>query len=535
MNEPDHLRRVARGGALNLGGAAYEALVGVALVAAITNGFSREAAGAVFATTALFLIALSIVQMGTEVGLVRWLPTHVSTGQVRDVRPTLAWAAGPVAGVATLTAIICFALAPKLAPLLVQDGDETAVTGQIRVLALILPVAALYQVTLAATRGLRTMRPTVLVEAIGRNTVQLVAIVTVSAAGLGSVALVLAWSLPYVATVAAATIYLSVLLRRFVGRDPLADGMTDGAPDDLRGSAAAFWRFTAPRALATMTQVVLKRVDIVLVAAFVGAPEAAGYTAATRFVALGQLGVQALQQSLAPNLSALFAHRRLDHAQDVFRATTAWTVLMAWPVYLACAALAPQLLAFFGDGYADGAAVVSILSLTMLFATACGSVDTVLLMSGRSWVSLANAVVTVSVNLGLNIVFIPRMGILGAALAWAVAIVLRNVLALVQTKRLVGISPLGPEAIRASTSSLLCFGPALVLALLTPAGVVAVLAAMGGGLVVYPLLVLHGRRRLRLPELVGALRQHRGQRRPPDRSRDELDQIPVGVVGSSGS
>ena len=78
--------------------------------------------------------------------------------------------------------------------------------------------------------------------------------------------------------------------------------------------------------------------------------------------------------------------------------------------------------------------MVLILSLTMLLATACGPVDSVLLMAGRSWLSLRNSTVALAVNVGLNLVLIPLYGIRGAAIAWSVAIVVRNLLPLVQVR-----------------------------------------------------------------------------------------------------
>ena len=100
----------------------------------------------------------------------------------------------------------------------------------------------------------------------------------------------------------------------------------------------------------------------------------------------------------------------------------------------------------FGDGYDVASDVVLILSLTMLLATACGPVDSVLLMAGHSWLSLVNSTVTLAVNVGLNLVLIPLYGIRGAAIAWSVAIVVRNLLPLVQVRRHLSMWPLTRSA-----------------------------------------------------------------------------------------
>ena len=424
-----HLQALVRSGALRVAGAVVSAVTGVGLVAVLTQGLSKDVAGTIFASTALFLIATAVVQLGAEVGLVRYLPMQLATGRVQDLLPTLRTAVLPVTVLSVAVGAAAAVAAPVLAPLVAGDAYAGTVASQIRVLAVFLPVAALLNVVLAATRGCRTMRPTVAVESLGRNLLQLLAVAAVVVTGSAATAVVLAWSVPYVVALAAATWWLSRLLRGAQRSRPASVTEQPAPP------VSSFWRFTAPRAAANIAQTLLKRSDIVLVAALRSPAEAALYTAATRFVVFGQLGVQALQQALAPQLSALFARREDRAAQEVYETATAWSIMLAWPVYLGCALLAPVLLDLFGAGYEDAAAVVVVLSLAMLMATASGSVDTVLLMSGRSWLSLANVGAALAVNITLNLLLIPGLGILGAALAWAAAIVVRNALPLWQIQR----------------------------------------------------------------------------------------------------
>ena len=86
----------------------------------------------------------------------------------------------------------------------------------------------------------------------------------------------------------------------------------------------------------------------------------------------------------------------------------------------------------FGHSYRAGHMVMIILGLTMLLATACGQVDMVLITTGRSSWSLANGLVALVVNVGLDLLLIPRYGITGAAIGWAVAIVVTNLTPLAQ-------------------------------------------------------------------------------------------------------
>ena len=96
-------------------------------------------------------------------------------------------------------------------------------------------------------------------------------------------------------------------------------GSEGHAPEAWGPLAREFWAYTAPRAIARVTQTALKRSDIVLVAALASPAEAALYTAATRFIVLGQLFVQSVQQALSPQIAALFARGEKEAADSVYR------------------------------------------------------------------------------------------------------------------------------------------------------------------------------------------------------------------------
>jgi len=472
------LDKLARRGTASVVGAGFSAISGIALVVIVTNGFPRAQAGVLFAGTAAFLILEALVLLGTDTGLVRSLPGHLASGRRSDVRATLAVSVGPVALTSFALAGLLFLSAPQLSRVLVESGQEGAMTTVLRVLAVILPVASIHHVLLAATRGLGTMSPTVVIENMGRIALQAIAVLVVYLTQREVLWLILAWSLPYVMALACTALWLRSLLR--TGEGAVADDARD-----WRVISREFWAFAAPRAFARVTQTALKRSDIVLVAALSSAADAALYAAATRFVVFGQLLVQAVQQALAPHLSSLFAQSDVGAARSVFQAATVWSMLPSWPIYIVTAGFAPQLMTIFGEGYREAWPVVTIVSLTMLFATACGPVDSVLLMAGRSWSSLINSTVALVTNLALNFMLVPAYGIRGAAVAWSVAIVVRNLLPLVQVRRGLDMWPGTVAAGYAAAGSVLCFGVAAAGALLGGLSVTFTLLLMCLGSAVY--------------------------------------------------
>jgi O-antigen/teichoic acid export membrane protein len=173
---------------------------------------------------------------------------------------------------------------------------------------------------------------------------------------------------------------------------------------------------------------------------------------------------------------------------------------------------APIYLAAFGDGYAGtGQYTTVILALTMLLATGSGPVDVMLLMAGRSGLSLVDNAAALVVDLALDVALIPRMGVTGAAVAWAAAILTRNLLPLLQVRRLFGMSPAGAGLGLSAASALACFG-ALPLLTRLVFGTTATLVGLLLGAGCYAGLMWAGRARLALTAFAALLPGRRATR-----------------------
>jgi O-antigen/teichoic acid export membrane protein len=217
--------------------------------------------------------------------------------------------------------------------------------------------------------------------------------------------------------------------------------------------------------------------------------------------------------TVSPQFGRLFARGELDDARRVYRTATMWTMTFAWPLYIVTGSAVGLVIPIFGADYGAGAKVTIILSAAMLVATGCGGVDAVLLMSGRSWLSLGNAVITLAVNLGLDLLLIPSHGILGAAIAHATSLALRNILGLVQINRLIGMWAFSRQTVAIAIASLSCFGvvPA-ALHLLDAAEIWTVVSILLGA-VAYAAWAWRARRKLQLNTFGNALRR-RARARP---------------------
>jgi hypothetical protein len=114
------LAEVARGGLLNLVGAAVAGLGTVALTLIIARTFSKAAAGAFFTAMSLFLIVEAVASLGAATGTVYFIARLRSLGQHQRIPEVMRTATRPVAVVSVTAAVILFLLAGPVARLLVH-------------------------------------------------------------------------------------------------------------------------------------------------------------------------------------------------------------------------------------------------------------------------------------------------------------------------------------------------------------------------------------------------------------------------------
>jgi O-antigen/teichoic acid export membrane protein len=462
------LAEVAKGSLFNLTGAAVAGLSAVAVTLIVTRSFSPAAAGAFFTTTSVFLIVEAVSSLGAVPGSVYFIARLRSTGQHHRVPEVLRSALRPVAFVSVAAAVGLALAASPVARILLNGhlghagAQPPEVATALRALAVTLPFAAMLDTLNGASRGFRNMVPTNAADRIGRSVLQLAGIGLAAAAGRAAW-LAPMWALPYVPAM-----FVSWLWLRRIRRQSLPGEMPVTVRPPVRASSLAagaygqeplrFWRFTAPRGLAALAQITIQRIDIVLVAIIRGPVDAAVYTAATRFLVAGQFGNQAISMASQPRFTEMFARGDLRGANRIYQATTAWLVLLTWPVYLLAVVFGPQILTVFGHSYRAGAAVMVILGLAMLVLTGCGQVDMVLVTTGRSSWSLVNGLLAVVINVGLDVVLIPRYGISGAAIGWAAAIAVANLMPLAQIAVTERLQPFGRGTLIAVALSSLSFG-----------------------------------------------------------------------------
>jgi O-antigen/teichoic acid export membrane protein len=362
----------------------------------------------------------------------------------------------PSAFLALITGALLFWLAPELASFFeITPGlkHNPELVRMIRVLAAFLPIYVIYLNGLAATMGFGSMVPTNVVDKFMTSALQPVAVFIAADLALGGGMVVAAWAVPLL--LGLIPIYL--WLRRLGKKAGVSLG-PGGSRHKVPGTPGKdFWFFAMPRGVASIFQIGQDRVGILLVGALSTAAAAGVFAAAARWLIAGSIFYGALNLGIQPTMAEHFARQRHARAGRLYQVTTGWVVLVSGPMYLAMAIFPAILLRPFGHGFEDGALALTVLAIGAFAGAATGSVTVILLMSGKSSWNLFNTTVALGADVVIGILLIPHLGLIGAAISTNVAVLIANVLPVIQVHRLYRMHPFGQGFWVAMTASIGCF------------------------------------------------------------------------------
>jgi O-antigen/teichoic acid export membrane protein len=497
--------KIARAGALNLVGAAVSVVTTVGLTVVVTRNADKEVAGAYFTLTSIFLILCAAARLGADTGAVYTIASLRARHETSRVRAATRVAYAPTIAISGLLLVVTWFAAPWLARELFSAETPATVTA-IRVFGLCLPFAVVTTVAEAAARGLGRTRPYILFDRMLRPLLQMIGAVAVVVL-LGETAwvgLAATYAAPFALTAIVMVPWLAAMRRRAERRAGQTPAPT--SPADW----SSFWRFSAPRAGTTLISLALQRLDVIIVAAIRGAGDAALYTAATRFLVVGQTAANALSMAVQHRFGALLSVGRTADANRLYQLTTTWLILMIWPFYLTWAVFAGRLMAIFGGGYASAETVGVVLALTMLVATACGMVSMVLEMAGNTGVTLLQTAAALVIDIVLDVLLIPHLGPLGAAIGWAGALLFNNLVPLATLYRRYRLYPISRAGALAMVVAVVCFAAVPMLGRAVFGDhIVADVGAFVVGLAGYAVVVWRRREALDLAELRTIVRRGR--------------------------
>lgn len=419
-----HMREVVRGASV-----AFMLRVSGAGLGFLSNIILAHALGARGA--GIYYLALTVTGIATLVGtagldhaLLRFVAAsaaHDDWGRVAGAyRKGVLYATGASA-VVTLSIV---ATAPWIAGTVFSDPE---LTEPLRLMAFgILPMA-LINLHAEALKGLRRIRDATLIQGFGLSLIGVPSLALLGNA-FGVIGAVTAYVLS-----ALTVLSIAVVMWRRAGPRP-----GNGSPGSfdtrllLTTSSPLFWL--------ALTNLGMAMTDTIMLGIWTDSESVGIYGVAARTAMLTSFILIAVNSVSAPKFAALHAQ---GNGQDLSRLASnsaRLTTLLSLPVLLIFLIFPEQVLWVFGPEFMAGAAVLSILAAGQFVNAATGSVGYLLIMTGNERLERSLAAGFFLINIALNLVLIPLLGMVGAAISTALSLGSRNLVAyvLARQKGLIG-------------------------------------------------------------------------------------------------
>jgi O-antigen/teichoic acid export membrane protein len=426
-------RDILGGAGQNVVGLVAGAIAAFGAQILITRRLGPASYGVVTLATQVAFVGAAATRFGMDVANVRLVAILAGRGEHGRTKRLVMRSAAIAAAASVSVGIVLYLLAGPVAGAF-TTLDQQAI-GAFQAAALALPFAALAQVYLGATRGLKIMRHTLYIFWVGQwvSWIVLCLVVWIGAETTGATVVA------YAGSWALATLAAWAAWRRESAGFP-HDLTGEGIPEEHLGALLKFGGFRAP---ATLFSQLLFWTDLFVLAQFASSRSVGIYGAAVRSAQSLLLFLTSLSLMFSPFVADLHARGERDRLDMLYKSVTRWTLAATLPVMLVLLILPGPVLRVFGGQFSEGRSALLILIVGMLIPVSVGTVGFILIMVGRTgWDLLVYGVaLLIDVTVAFFLARPERLGIRGAALAQALTLSFSAIARLVLVRRFVRIWP----------------------------------------------------------------------------------------------
>lgn len=369
---------------------------------AIARNIGAEQFGAYIVAVGIAWVLAQIAPLGMGWAVVRYLAIYRSQSDQERLLGTVWLAVRTTAAGGMVLGAGMFLAAPLLADNVFHQPRAVLL---LRLLSLTVPLSALTDLLLAAVQAYTRVIPTVVVRSVAVPFLRLFGALGALAI-FGGAAFTVACG--YLAAEAIALLLAIVAAMRVLPR---------GRARHPGRQVARYARpLAAQRALESSTA---DFGDLVLAASH-SVNLVALFTAVLRFTEVANALFKAIGVAIAPMVSDIHTAEQRDHLARLYKAASRWMIMIGVPLFLVQLLFGRWLLGLFGEEFKVAYTALVIVAVGQ-FANYCTGVTVdVIRMIGRSGLLLANTVFDVASYVTLNLVLVPRYGLIGAALAAAI-------------------------------------------------------------------------------------------------------------------
>jgi O-antigen/teichoic acid export membrane protein len=164
----------------------------------------------------------------------------------------------------------------------------------------------------------------------------------------------------------------------------------------------------------------------------------------------------------SPIIADVYHRGKVDFMESLLHTITRWIVILTLPMFAWLVVSGQSVLRMFGHEFMRGYTALIILAAANVIESASGSVSSCLAMTKYQRYNVYNILVMAVVAVVLNVILVPRAGIVGAAIATGTAIILVNIVRLIEGKLLLRVFPFDRSSLKIVVTAVVLVGLAIL-------------------------------------------------------------------------
>lgn len=201
--------------------------------------------------------------------------------------------------------------------------------------------------------------------------------------------------------------------------------------------------YSLPLLITSAMALIMDQIDVIMLRQYFDEATVGVYNIAAKLATLPAYLLIIFNTVFAPKISELYHTGKVEELKKIYTVSAQFLMWTSFFIVILVIVLNQWILGFFGNEFLIAGNVILYRGIGQVVNCSVGSVWYMLSMTGRSKLNMIGTSSAAVINVILNFILIPRMGMDGAAIASMIAVSFINILGYILVKKYFGVKVYG--------------------------------------------------------------------------------------------